>query len=66
MRLQVAKKILLPSDSSSKNCVVYRWYPTLDYLVATKIRHALAFILDNFPDAAGAMNLVYPQRKARQ
>jgi hypothetical protein len=42
--------------------IQHRWFSKLDYIQATKIRHSLAFIQENFPDVRAAMSLVYPKK----
>jgi hypothetical protein len=41
--------------------IQHRWFPDLNYVQATKIRHALAFIQENFPEVSAAMSIVYPK-----
>ncbi len=52
-------------DSVTLVAIQHRWFPALDYIQATKIRFSLAFIVENYPDVAAAMKLVYPQRDGR-
>lgn len=42
--------------------IQHRWFPSLDYIQATKIRYALGLVLENYPEARAAMNLAYPGR----
>jgi hypothetical protein len=49
-------------DNVTLVAIQHRWIEELNYIQATKIRYALGFVIDNFPGARGAMNLVYPKR----
>ena len=51
-----------PRDEESVTLVgiQHRWFPDLDYIQGTKIRFALDFIIENYPELRAAMNIVYP------
>ena len=53
-----------PRDAESVTLVAiqHRWFPDLNYIQATRIRYALGFVVENYPDARAAMNIVYPKR----
>ena len=42
--------------------IQHRWFPDLNYIQATKIRFAIGFIAENYPDVQAAMKIVYPKR----
>jgi hypothetical protein len=44
--------------------IQHTWYPDLNYVQGTKIRHALAFIQQNFPEVSPAMSIVYPKKSS--
>jgi hypothetical protein len=52
-----------PRDEESVTLVAiqHRWFPDLNYVQATKIRHTLGFVIENFPAARAAMNIAYPK-----
>ena len=43
--------------------IQHRWFPDLNYIQATKIRFAIGFVVENYPDAQAAMKIVYPKRR---
>jgi hypothetical protein len=61
----VEGKVAVPrgSDAVTLVAIQHRWYPELDYVQVTKIRHSLAFIQENFPEVGAAMSLVYPKKR---
>lgn len=58
----ILEKELKARDESSVKLVgiQHRWSRKSDYIQGTKIAYLLNFILENYPEARAAMNLVYP------